>query len=291
MLCRVRRARFSLQLRGKQRAWGKWLAALLCQEEHSSARQAFQKPCQPWSVLDSYAQVCFPRPMEAGPLVKSTAQTAVHGPQANKRLGSDNVNATFVQPGAKIGEVRLNKLALNIRALLLSIPLCAAGIALAHALPHHAPWALWHFFALLGCTLVLLPIHECLHALGHLWFAKVSWKDIRFGIMWPALILYCGCKVPVPVWAYRRMALLPLVVTGTATVTALLFFPADWLGLLAATAIAACTGDVWTTAKLSRFAGNLFALDTFGEIGCSVLAAIPSPAAERQTGVVPGVAG
>ena len=45
MLCRFRPARFSLQLRGKRRAWGRRLAALLCYENtHRSARRERRKP-------------------------------------------------------------------------------------------------------------------------------------------------------------------------------------------------------------------------------------------------------
>jgi hypothetical protein len=71
------------------------------------------------------------------------------------------------------------------------------------------------------------------------------------------------------------MALLPLWVTGTITITALLFHPADWLALLTGITLGACVRDVWMAAKLSRFGGEMLVQDSPTEIGCDVY---PAPA-------------
>lgn len=73
------------------------------------------------------------------------------------------------------------------------------------------------------------------------------------------------------------MALLPLWVTGTATVAALLVFPTDGLGVLAGVAVAACVGDIWIVTKLARFAGDLLVRDTPSEIGCDVYSSAVEP--------------
>jgi len=169
----------------------------------------------------------------------------------------------------------VNKHAANVVGTFLTVLFCAGGIALAHALSRHALFADWHGFALLASVIVLIPLHEALHALGLLRYAKVSRADIRFGVMWRALMPYCHCTVPISVCAYRRMALLPLWVTGTATVGLLVLFPADWLGCLAGVALAACIGDVWLVLKLRRFTGDLFVKDCPSEIGCDVYSASP----------------
>jgi hypothetical protein len=190
-------------------------------------------------------------------------------------VDSTNENSCVVQPGPKIAEVRVNKVMANIVGGVLTVLFCVVGVALAQVMPHHAPWADWHQYALLLSVIVLLPLHEGIHALGLVWFAKVAWADIQFGVMWRVLMPYCGCKVPISVRAYRRMALLLLGVTGMVTVLALLLFPASWLGLLAGIAISACVGDVWVAVKLARFDGDLFARDCPSAIGCDVLSAIP----------------
>src|SRR5262245_34456142 len=62
--------------------------------------------------------------------------------------------------------------------------------------------------------------------------------------MWRALIPYCHCTVPISVVAYRRMALLPLWVTGVGSVAALLIVPTDGSGIFAGAALTTCLGDV-----------------------------------------------
>jgi hypothetical protein len=177
-----------------------------------------------------------------------------------------------MQPGPKIGEAHVPKLAASLVAVLAAVMFCGAGVALARVVLHGAPFAEWHSAALLASVIVLIPAHEGLHALGLRWFARVPWTEVRFGVMWRILSPYCRCMAPIPIQAFRRMVLLPLYVTGGTTVALLLLFPADWTALVAGTAIAICTGDVWVAAKLSRFAGNLLALDSPSEIGCDVFA-------------------
>jgi hypothetical protein len=170
-----------------------------------------------------------------------------------------------------IAEVRVSKLAANVVGTLLTVLFCIAGVLFAQLLPHYRAFAEWHAFPLLACLIILLVVHEALHAVGLCVFARVSWSDVRFGVMWRALMPYCHCTVPIPVGAYRRMALLPLWITGAASFIALVTFPTDGLGILAGVAVAACVGDVWMVAKLRRFADDLLVQDSPSEIGCDVL--------------------
>src|SRR6266850_1808671 len=110
-----------------------------------------------------------------------------------------------LNPTSKVAEVRVNKLAANVVGGLITVLLLIAGLGVAHVLPHHLPPAPWHLWALLVSIILLVPIHEAIHALGALRFAKVSWHDIHFGFMWQALVPYCHCTVPMTVRAYRRM--------------------------------------------------------------------------------------
>jgi hypothetical protein len=184
-----------------------------------------------------------------------------------------------VQLETKVVEVRVNKLAANIVGILLTILFCALGVGFAHLLPYYTAFAGWHLVALLVSMILLTPIHEALHAVGLARFAGVSRRQIRFGMMWRALMPYCHCTVPISVRAYRRMIMLPLIGTGLATVIPLLFFPADWLGLLTGVTVAACVGDVWMFAKMRRFGGALLVKDSPTEIGCDVYLELPPTAA------------
>lgn len=184
-------------------------------------------------------------------------------------FGGNRATVT-VQSQSITAEIRVSKLAANIVGTLLTIVLCVAGVMVAQILPHHVGFAVWHAIAVLVCFVILLPVHEALHAVGLLIFAGVQWRHIRFGVMWRALMPYCHCTVPISVRAYRRMALLPLWVTGSLSIALLLVFPADCFGAFAGFAVAACVGDVWLVSKLRCFADTLLVNDSPSQIGCDV---------------------
>jgi hypothetical protein len=185
--------------------------------------------------------------------------------------GADYVN---VNSNTKIAEVRVNKLAANSLGVLLTIGFCIAGVFIARALPHYRAFAEWHAIPLVVALIILLPIHEAIHALGLVIFARVAWCNIRFGIMWHALMPYCHCTALISVAAYRRMALLPLWITGAASLVALLVFPTDVLGFFSGVTVGACVGDLWMVARLRRFEDHLLVQDSPTDIGCDVLSSI-----------------
>ena len=171
----------------------------------------------------------------------------------------------------QVTKVRVNKLMANIVCGLLTVLLCAGFIGLARLLPHYSSSvAASHALAALAAIVCLMVVHEALHALGMVRFGKVSWHDIRFGFMWRALMPYCHCAVPLSMHACRRMALLPLWVTGAVTLTFLLLFPSDWVGLITGITLASCVGDVWLVSKLRRFPDDWLVQDSPSEIGCDV---------------------
>jgi uncharacterized membrane protein YjfL (UPF0719 family) len=182
----------------------------------------------------------------------------------------------IVHPYVKVEEIRVNKVAANIAGALLTVLFCAAGVAVAHALPNYFRMAGWQVVASLVVLIMLVLVHEALQAVALLKFAKVSRAEIRFGVTWRILTPYCHCTVPISVRAYRRISLLPLWVTGTATVVPLLLFPSDWLGVLAGIALAACASDAWLVARLRRFPDDLLVQDSPSEIGCDVLGSAAS---------------
>lgn len=164
------------------------------------------------------------------------------------------------------------------------IILCVTGVIVAQILPHHVGFAEWHAIVVLVCFVILVPVHEALHAVGLRIFAQVQWCHIRFGVMWRGLMPYCHCAVPISIRAYRRMALLPLWVTGSLSIALLLVFAADCFGAFAGFAVAACVGDVWLVCKLRGFADTLLVQDSASEIGCDVFS---SMTAIGEPGAVP----
>ena len=182
--------------------------------------------------------------------------------------------AAATNPSRKI-EVRINKLLANIVCILVTIIVCAACVGLAHLLPYFHPFSPWQFYLLLISIVVLVPVHEGLHALGVVLFAKATMRDFKFGIMWRAFMPYCHCKKILTVDQYRRMTLLPLQVTGTTSLATLIVYPSDALGMLAGFTLGTCVGDVWIAFKLRKFECNLLVQDCPSDVGCDVI--MPNP--------------
>jgi hypothetical protein len=155
--------------------------------------------------------------------------------------------------------------------VVLTVIFCLAAVVYAQLLPNYKVFEVWHLGLLIVCLIILFPLHEVIHAIGLVIFAGVSRSNIKFGVLWYAMAPYCHCKVPIRVAAYRRMALLPLWITGGASLVALLIYPTDVLGLFAGVTIAGCVGDVWLVVKVRRFADDLWIQDSPTEIGCDVL--------------------
>src|SRR5690242_2271613 len=43
--------------------------------------------------------------------------------------------------------------------------------------------------------------HEFLHGLGFVFFGKVSWKSVKFGVKWRYLMPYVHCRIPIHISA------------------------------------------------------------------------------------------
>jgi hypothetical protein len=173
-----------------------------------------------------------------------------------------------------LAEVRVSKVVVTIVGAVLAIVFSVVGGLLVHMLPHHVHVGFdeWQAEALLVSFVLLIPIHEALHALGLRIFAGVPWRHIRFGVDWHWMAAYCACSDPITVKAFRRMALLPLWGTGAITIAAAIFFPTEWLGAFAGFTVATCVADVWTVVKLRGISDTLLVQDSPSELGCDIIA-------------------
>ncbi|GAB3263565.1 hypothetical protein GCM10027347_30140 [Larkinella harenae] len=57
-------------------------------------------------------------------------------------------------------------------------------------------------------------IHELIHGLTALWYGRLSWADIKFGIQWKSFTPYCHPNKPLPARIYRVVVVMPLIVLG-----------------------------------------------------------------------------
>lgn len=179
-----------------------------------------------------------------------------------------------MQPSLKIAEIRLSKVSANIVGTALATALCSVGVVFAHALPWYQPTSSGQWLGFCLAILLFVPVHEGLRALALRLLVGIPTRHLRFEVDWRGPMCSCCCLVPVRVRAYRRVAITPLLITGTALWGALVVFPSDWLGLLAGMTLSASFADVWMFEALRKMNGNLLVHEVPPEIGCDVLPAV-----------------
>ncbi|MDE3001199.1 MAG: DUF3267 domain-containing protein [Gemmatimonadota bacterium] len=130
-----------------------------------------------------------------------------------------------------------------------------------------ADFDLWLF---LGSLVLLVFVHEALHALAALLWGKASFSSIRFGHNLKWLVAYCHCSSPMRMGAFRRLLLLPLAVTVPVAGLFLLLYPSLSTLLLFCLSFSACAGDVLIEFKVQNFPADLWVQDHPSEVGCYV---------------------
>ncbi|MDR2147802.1 MAG: DUF3267 domain-containing protein [Tannerella sp.] len=116
----------------------------------------------------------------------------------------------------------INPVWANIFVLILFVP-----TVLIFGLPYRLVWGdffssqeyqsfkehggLWIFIL---AFLIGAVIHELIHGIFFVMYAKNGWKSIKFGIMWKALAPYCHCKEPLTVKHYIIACVMPAIFLG-----------------------------------------------------------------------------
>lgn len=90
---------------------------------------------------------------------------------------------------------------------------------------------------------ISIVIHEGLHGIGYR-LAGASWKEIKFGFLWKALMPYAHCRIPLRADAYRWAVALPGLILGLLPLIVSLVLHLDWLNLYAAAMLAGAVGDI-----------------------------------------------
>lgn len=117
---------------------------------------------------------------------------------------------------------------------------------------------------------LLVVVHEALHALAAVLWGKAPFSSIRFGLNLKWLVAYCHCASPMKIGVFRIYSLLPLAVTTVVTGLVLWWDPTVWTLLFFSLAFSACAGDVLTYFKVREFPGDLWVKEHPSGIGCYV---------------------
>jgi hypothetical protein len=128
---------------------------------------------------------------------------------------------------------------------------------------------------LIPLFLVLIVVHELLHAAGFAWIARVPRTAIRFGVQWKTLTPYAHCRVPVAAFQYRAAVALPGLLLGIVPCIIALAIGSGWLLIWGILMTMAAGGDVAILWAIRSAPSSAEILDHPDKGGC--LIALPDP--------------
>lgn len=118
---------------------------------------------------------------------------------------------------------------------------------------------------------VLIIAHELLHAFGFIFFGKVSYKDIKFGMILRYLMPYAHSKAPMQNKDYKKALLLPVIVTGIIPLLIGIVFEYGLLTFVSVGLVAGGVGDIMIYQLIKNLPDDARIQDHPSEPGCIVL--------------------
>ena len=120
-------------------------------------------------------------------------------------------------------------------------------------------------------ALILVVVHEVLHAIGWKFAGGLSFRDFKFGIAWKTLSPYCHASQPMAARAYRIGAILPGIVLGLLPVVISTLTGDGFLAIIGALLTAGAVGDVYVLWLLRDVPSDARVIDHPERAGCIVL--------------------
>lgn len=70
------------------------------------------------------------------------------------------------------------------------------------------------FVYLFASTIIGFFMHELIHAIAFMRYAKQGYKSIKFGVFWMHMALYCHCNEFITAGQYRIVLIMPSIILG-----------------------------------------------------------------------------
>jgi len=125
--------------------------------------------------------------------------------------------------------------------------------------------------SIIAPALILVVIHELLHAISWKYLGGLSFRDFKFGIVWKTLSPYCHATKPMTAHAYRIGAMIPGIVLGLLPIGFGTVTGDGFWAVLGALLTAGAVGDVYILWLLRRVPASTFVIDHPTRAGCIVL--------------------
>lgn len=105
---------------------------------------------------------------------------------------------------------------INLSLLMFLIPLIISSLLNILVFGSNKTTGIWYvdFIIYVISGVMLIVLHELLHALGFIVFGKASTKEVKFGVAPKQGMVFCTCSKPMPAKAYLLALVIPVIVTG-----------------------------------------------------------------------------
>ncbi len=176
------------------------------------------------------------------------------------------------EKGKEVNEIRVSKVNAIIIGLILffgAFNFCLLGAHLLHTKIQLRVEDIDRWIFLVSLVL-LIAVHEALHAIAALQWGKVPFSSIRFGANWKWLVFYCHVDKALAMRVQRIVILFPLIVTTPAAGLLFSLDPTIWSLLLFSATVCVCSGDIMIFLKLRRFGTDTMVQDHPSEPGCLI---------------------
>ncbi len=167
----------------------------------------------------------------------------------------EELSADLVRRGYRRTELTVSIVRANLFALLLLIPLFAAGFGLLALRGVRTSMDAYGVLTMLGTLLLLFAlifVHELIHGACWAMFAEHGFRDIELGFMKQYLTPYCACCAPLRRGPYIFGALAPMVVLGVLPMIAGILTGSVPLLLIGIIMTDAAAGDILIVWKILR---------------------------------------
>lgn len=171
----------------------------------------------------------------------------------------------------KLIDIRQSEM--NKQVFLVTIPIFIPFLILYFVLGYKWDLDVWGLLLSIVLFFILIVVHEALHGVTWMFFAKNKWKSISFGIIMESFTPYCNCKEPMKKHQIILGSLMPTVILGVGLGIAALITGSTMLLFTAFLNIMGCGGDLLVIWKLLTYrsdAANSLYIDHPYKIGTAI---------------------
>ncbi|MDO4225276.1 MAG: DUF3267 domain-containing protein [Bergeyella zoohelcum] len=124
--------------------------------------------------------------------------------------------------------------------------------------------------AMMFSVILGIILHEIIHGIFFVIFAKNGFSSIKFGVLWEMLTPYCHCKEPLKIKQYIIGVIMPSIILGFIPAVLSLFFGSIYLLFFGIFFIMVAAGDFMIILSLRKYHKEDFVQDHPSEVGCWV---------------------